>query len=133
MAELTPKSQNSAAQTETLHDLEAGALTVEGYSSSQPPRSGNLRILPCIAVGCVCSCFASSTSSLTVHSFQTSLILKALNRMVIPTEAVRSFSSFNWVALMCVASDYSIYKRTARGCPDTRIRGGPLLQRQASV
>lgn len=122
LAKLTQKSQHCAACPETLHELQAGALTVEGYSSLQHANSGNLLILPCIAMGCFCPCFAFPLGNLTVHGFQTALILKALTMMEIPTEGVTSFSSFNWIALVRIASGYSIYKLTVRGCPDTRMR-----------
>lgn len=79
---------------------------VDGSSSSQPARSGNLLILPGIAG---CPHFASHTGELTVHGFKTALNVKALNMMVIPTEAVRSFSSFNWTALMPTESRYAVY------------------------
>lgn len=121
LAELTPTSQNSVAHPETLHEPQAGTLTIRGYTSSQPARSGNL-LLSHAFLWAVSVPVLHLLQATTVHSFQTALILKALNMMVTPTEAVRSLSSFNWIALMHIASGYSIHKPTVRGCPNTRVQ-----------
>lgn len=120
LAELTPKSQNSAAHPETLHELQAGALTQRAIAPHSLQGQGTSLFFHALlwAVSVIALHLLSQPHS---SQFSDNPHFKTLNMVVIPTEAVRSFSSFNWIGLMHIAPGYSIHKPTVRGCPDTRI------------